>query len=49
MDYEFHVQDPTSPDTVYLFEAIIDAAQGATELFGIFAFASLGGVRALVG
>ncbi len=48
MDYEFHVQDPTSPDTVYLFEAIIDAAQGATELCGIFAFASLGGVRALV-
>ncbi|HLG58994.1 MAG TPA: FtsX-like permease family protein [Vicinamibacterales bacterium] len=40
MDYEFHVQDPTSPDTVYLFEAIIDAAQLATELRGIFAFAS---------
>jgi HKD family nuclease len=48
MNYEFHVQDPTSPDTVYLFEAIIDAAQDATELFGIFAFATLGGVRALV-
>ena len=29
MDCAFHLQDPTSPDTVYLFEAIIEAAHAA--------------------
>ena len=28
MECEFHLQDPTSPDTVYLFEAIIAASRG---------------------
>jgi len=49
MDYEFHLQDPTSPATVYLVEAIIAAARGATELRGMFAFASRGGVDSLLG
>ncbi|MCC6984508.1 MAG: phospholipase D family protein [Bauldia sp.] len=48
MDYEFHVQDPTSPHTVYLFEAIIEAAQSASHCRGVFAFASLAGVRTLI-
>ena len=49
MEYEFHVQDPTTPDTVYLFEAIINAVQEATSCAGIFAFASRAGVDALFG
>lgn len=48
MDYEFNFQDPTSPDTVYLFEALIAAAQQATEWRGMFAFASQNGVRTLL-
>lgn len=48
MDYEFHVQDPTSPDTVYLFEAIIEAAQSASYCRGVFAFASLAGAKTLI-
>lgn len=49
MEYEFHVQDPTAPDTVYLFEAIIRAIRGATSCAGIFAFASRAGVDSLLG
>lgn len=49
MEYEFHVQDPTTPDTVYLFEAIVRAFQGATSCAGIFAFASRAGVDSLLG
>ncbi len=49
MEYEFHVQDPTTPDTVYLFEAIIGALPEATSCAGIFAFASRAGVDALFG
>lgn len=49
MDYEFHVQDPTTPDTVYLFEAIIGAVREATSFDGIFAFASRAGVDSLFG
>ena len=49
MEYEFHVQDPTTPDTVYLFEAIIGAVRGATSFDGIFAFASRAGVDSLFG
>lgn len=49
MDYEFHFQDPTSPDTVYLLEAIIGASRGAASCSGIFAFASRGGVDSLIG
>ena len=47
MEYEFHVQDPTTPDTVYLFEAIIGAVREATSFDGIFAFASRAGVDSL--
>lgn len=49
MEYEFHVQDPTTPDTVYLFEAILDAVRGAALCSGIFAFASRAGVDSLFG
>ena len=49
MEYEFHVQDPTTPDTVYLFEAVIGAVRGATSFDGIFAFASRAGVDSLFG
>lgn len=49
MEYEFHVQDPTTPDTVYLFEAIVRAFRGATSCAGIFAFASRAGVDSLLG
>ena len=48
MDCEFHFQDPASPGTVYLLEAIIDASRGAASCSGIFAFASRGGVDSLV-
>ena len=49
MDCEIHFQDPASPDTVYLLEAIINASQGAASCSGIFAFASRGGVDSLIG
>lgn len=48
MEYEFHLQDPTSAQTVYLFEAIVAAARGATTCDGMFAFASRAGVDALI-
>lgn len=48
MEYEFHLQDPTSPSTTYLFEAIIAAAREACSWRGMFAFASRGGVDALL-
>ncbi len=48
MDCEFHLQDPTSPDTVYLFEAILAAARGAAACTGMFAFASRAGVDTLI-
>ena len=50
MDCQFHLQDPTSPHTVYLFEAIIEeAARGPESCTGLFAFASSAGVDSLVG
>ena len=49
MDCEFHLQDPASPDTVYLLEAIVDALRGAASCKGMFAFASRGGVDSLIG
>lgn len=49
MDCEFHLQDPTSPNTIYLFEAIIEAARDAESCMGVFAFASRAGVDSLVG
>ncbi len=48
MECEFHLQDPTSPETVYLFEAIIAASSGASSWTGMFAFASRAGVDALI-
>ncbi len=49
MDCRFHLQGPTSPDTVYLFEAIVEAARGAESCTGLFAFASRAGVDSLIG
>ncbi len=49
MEYEFHLQDPTSRDTVYLFEAIVDALSDAETCEGMFAFASRAGVDSLIG
>ncbi len=49
MECDFHLQDPTSPDTIYLLEAIIDATHGASSCEGLFAFASRGGVDSLIG
>ena len=49
MEYEFHIQDPTSADTIYLFEAIVGASYNATSWRGIFAFASRAGVDSLLG
>jgi hypothetical protein len=46
MEYTFHLQDPTAPETVYLFEAIIESARGASEWSSMFAFASKNGVPA---
>jgi hypothetical protein len=48
MRYEFYLQDPTLPDTVYLFEAVIAAAHDAVEWDGVFAFVTEGGARALI-
>lgn len=48
MEYEFCFQDPTSAETVYLFEALIGAAQQANEWRGVFAFASQNGIRSLL-
>ena len=48
MECEFHLQDPTAPDTVYLFEAIVEAADGAESCAGLFAFASRAGVDCLI-
>ena len=49
MDCEFHIQDPTSPETIYLLEAIVAASRGAASCNGVFAFASRNGVNSLVG
>jgi hypothetical protein len=50
MEYEFRIQDPTSPDTVYLFEAFISAVSdpNAANWRGVFSFASRNGVDTLV-
>ena len=49
MECEFHVQDPTSADTVYLLEAIIKSLRGATLCTAMFAFATEPGVDSLIG
>lgn len=48
MECKLCLQDPTSADTTYLFEALIEAAQKAVQWKGIFAFASKGAIDALV-
>ena len=48
MDCEFHLQDPTRSDPVYLLEAILDASRGAVSCMGMFAFASRAGVDSLI-
>lgn len=48
MEYAFRLQDPTSPLTAYLFEALMHAAEGASEWKGMFAFASRSGVDTLI-
>lgn len=48
MDFEFCIQDPTDPQTRYLYEAIIGAAAEATTWRGMYAFATRGGVDQLI-
>lgn len=48
MDFDFHIQDPTHPETTYLYEAILAAALEADHWRGIYAFASRNGVDQLV-
>lgn len=48
MDFEFCIQDPTDPETHYLYEAIIGAATDATTWRGMYAFATRGGVDQLI-
>lgn len=48
MDFEFCIQDPTDPETHYLYEAIVDAAMEATTWRGLYAFATRGGVDQLI-
>lgn len=48
MDFELCVQDPTDPDTEYLYEAILGAADGATTWLGLYAFATRNGVNQLI-
>jgi hypothetical protein len=48
MDFEFCMQDPTDPETHYLYEAIIGAATEATTWRGMYAFATRGGVDQLI-
>lgn len=49
MQYEFHLQDPSSPKTTYLFEAIVAATRNASSWRGMFAFATPNGVDILFG
>ena len=48
MDCEFHLQDPTLSNPVYLIEAILEASRGAVSCVGMFAFASRAGVDSLI-
>jgi HKD family nuclease len=48
MKYEFRLQDPTNPQTIYLFEALVEGFSEACAARGIFAFASRDGVDALL-
>lgn len=48
MDFEFCIQDPTDPETHYLYEAIINATTDATTWRGMYAFATRGGLDQLI-
>lgn len=48
MEFEFCIQDPTDPETHYLYEAIIGAAAEASTWRGMYAFATRGGVDQLI-
>jgi hypothetical protein len=48
MHFEFCIQDPTDPETHYLYEAIIGAVAHATTWRGMYAFATRGGVDQLI-
>lgn len=48
MQYEFRLQDPTNPVTIYLFEALVEGFAEADAARGMFAFASRDGVDALL-
>ena len=45
MEIEFCIQDPSHPETTYLYEAIIGAANGAATWRSVFAFASQDGLN----
>ena len=45
MQIEFCIQDPSHPETTYLYEAIIRAAEGAASWRGVYAFATRDGVN----
>lgn len=48
MQCAVHIQDPTSTNTVYMYEAIIQALEEATAWDGVYAFASRAGIDALL-
>ena len=48
MEIRFCIQDPTYPETTYLYEAILTAVVDATSWRGVYAFASRGGVEHLI-
>ena len=48
MEYEIRIQDPASGDSVYLIETIVECLENASSFRGIFAFASVAGVKMLV-
>lgn len=48
MEYHFCMQDPTQPETTYLYEALLHAATEATAWRGIFAFVSRDGIDHLL-
>jgi hypothetical protein len=43
------IQDPNWPDSVYMLEAILEAAEGALSGAAVYAFASAGGAKLVVG
>ena len=48
MDYEFRLQDPTTPSTTYLYEALIEAIDHAESCRWVFSFATRDGVDLLL-